>query len=909
MNIQTKINEIRRKQELVNDGVEQSWEDAWCIIPFQVSGIKDYTNQGYVDNQINPEDAETFKRVWTGNDSCVLNWYNSVKLQQNYATKEINLQFKIGNYILGHLVNNSKFTEVGKDVSYTEYTSQQIRDSVTFRVSANFFNITPYHSLMFYKIPKFSKEVVYKLSSVSQELIGKEVKYYVLTFESVNQDFANTGQARQQNINSSAPGQGYMNPKVYSKAEFEQYNPTDYVLMENGEYLTYDLEKKKHRPVVYVVFKAFGVAVPSSVSFIGRPVYRGDTAEKYNYQRLIFPTNFQPAATPTLYRTSHCSQNYYWGEFEPTLEYWKDLISYFKDTILPVNKWAYYGWLMYDNGLMQSNQKMGNQGEGTYKNTLFGSKYSGDSPMKTLQPWLINCATQTVDNTGTPGTEANYIIGGNKTLPNRMWDSFWTQKSMLTLPMNTHNTLSFGSFINGSLAAEAFGFGLFGKKNPWLIGLGAALFVIGLAGGLINKLLPRNSIKYRGFINAGFVDALKGQFSDVISNKNKILMNMLSGDKDNPATIFYDPSTLNTMFQAELTDLFRTTDPEVNEVMSTGCIGQTKYPNGAWIKSNHKPYLVSGREELVVDNNNNKGYIIDQIQVQSIFQGDYSIEFLDANKNIIWSAVYASEGKWTGNIRDIWSVYTTSIFNRENTFIGVSPSYPAALPPLITDTLDTMQTTPTDFYQYQQWHLNKGQTFSTHNYVLNNTSRHEIWTATVRPQNKPDEQDLFVNGQFNANNESILDKYSYISIDFSQDDKVVKNMQIPLSSFINRSSDVSISQEYLWEYDLVCSQFIKRGGISEIHSTGGHGPGGGPTTSYVPISANTLHFSTLIRFGFKLKYYRSLNKITMIITRNEFGDTKILELKGGGIVRGYIIRENYEFSTKLSCSNAVLMLK
>lgn len=669
-------------------------QNSFVIIPFQVSGIQDYTNAGYVNHQVNPEDAETFKRVWTGNDSCVLSWYKSVSLNEVKVNGVVNYRYnyQVGDYILGEITSNDSICELNQDVSYSEYTSQQVRKTISFRVDATKKTIGDYYQLMLYKIPTYSKDTVYRLESIDRVYLNKTLLAYQLTFISINQDLAHTGKAKQQNINMSAPGQGYLNPMVMTANEFNAYqtqypslSTNYYQLLENGEYLVGDQTKLKNRPVKKVIVKLFGNGILSTISFIGRPA--GTNFSDYRYQRLLFPINFTQPTTPTLYRTQLNNVNCYYGAFAPTLKYWKDIISAFKDMFSGLNKWEYEGFFLYNlNNIQTSNPIISSTGLYTY------SLYRENN-----NSWLISNNLGTSKVWGTQGVYNTYNLGSNKLIHDRMWDAYWIQKNMIALPLEVSSTLTFGNTLNAGIASVG---GAIFSKSPWLLGLGAGLFLIGAYSTWLTKMIQSVPSPYYGIVNAPLIDYTNDLFTtSVVGNKGydkKLLMNVFSDNSDNPASLLFSNDTVNFSIEAELTDQFTITSGNNTQTFSTGNIGQTNYEGGASIpdaflstngsSTSTKTLLVSGKETLVSPTNVS-GYIIDQIQINSAFKGDISIEFLDGNNEIVWSGVYQSQGKWSNSIREVWTLINTSVLNRENMFYTNQLPYPKALPEPATDGL------------------------------------------------------------------------------------------------------------------------------------------------------------------------------------------------------------------------------
>lgn len=669
----TRIVEAQRKTNLKVEEI-QLFKESFVIVPYQASGFLNYTNQGYNNENIRPEDFETFKRVWTGNDACVLSWKDSVSLVQQ-PNNEMEVKFKLGEVFCGAIQTNDSENRIQTDASFSEYKSQDIKKTVNFYVNKHF-KITDYYLLMFYKIPEYSGSTLYRLANIERDYVGRELVGYVLTFETINQDLANTGRAKQQNIEPNSPGQGYLECIVQPKSWYENLPDEIKNNLVAGKdyyefydrYITADFEKTKNRPVSKICVKLFGTNILSCVVCEGRPVYRGDSFTKWRAQRLIFPINFSVPTTPNLYATQNNVNNFYFGGFSPTLEYWKDLMTNMKNNLTPVNKWNYQGWLTYSTNKLQSTNPKENGG---YKYILYDNNWE-----PTLDPLDIQ-------NDGVYGSETTYNIGGQKKIWNHLWDNFWTQKQIKTLPINIEENLSYGNTIMGGLSMIGSNlFGL-GKVNPYKnilkIGIGTVLGVIGLAFTLQQKLKKRLE-SFRGLIPASIIDFNNQLFG---SQQGKIPFNILNtnNNTETPNEIFFDGSTINTSFKAELTDRFVSSKVGNGTVeLSTVNIGQTTFEDGTNILESGGQYLVDGSETLIPSKDEYEGYIIDSFKIQTVFNGDVSVEFLDYNDEVLWSGVYQSEGKWTKSMREVWTEKNTSVFGRENAYFTNPIPYPKEIP-------------------------------------------------------------------------------------------------------------------------------------------------------------------------------------------------------------------------------------
>lgn len=207
---------------------------------------------------------------------------------------------------------------------------------------------------------------------------------------------------------------------------------------------------------------------------------------------------------------------------------------------------------------------------------------------------------------------------------------------MTTLPLSETSTLTFTSLITAGLSVGASA-GLYrgGGRSKVLSILslvaGAALLGVGIGATLANKMKFQANPKFRGIINADFIELTKNQFgSDTTTNNtfpNKIPFNSLINDEESPNNAFFSANTLNTSFQATLTDCFMKGNVKYNTLN----IGQSTLEDNTPISG--APLLISGGETLTPSNS--VGFIIDEIQFQGVINDDVSIEFLDTNDNVI----------------------------------------------------------------------------------------------------------------------------------------------------------------------------------------------------------------------------------------------------------------------------------
>lgn len=651
--------------------------NSFVIFPYLASGYLDFTNQGVEQNQVNVNDYETFKRVWTGNDACVLNWKGSIEFIQN-EDKSISTKFQLGQVLLGLLLNNQSENELTKDASFSDYTSQQSRNTLSFRISAKYFSLNENWNFYFYKIPEVSGSTLYRMLNFTPEYVGKKIVGYLLEFITINQDLANTGKAKQQNIMNSSPGQGYIEGQVFQVGEFSKgdlIEGKDFYELPDGRIIATNWNKMINDPVRKVVVKTFGPSIISNISFMGREVKKLSTFNDFGEPCLIFPIYIESATTPTIYRSQSAETNFYWmQDAVPTLQYWKDIFETIKNSMTPVNEFKYQGFLQYDyNQTIATNPKVG----GSYNYSLFGylKKNISTGSYDSL-PWDIKTPISTKVTNMIYGCEGTYnAYGKNKKIWDLMFDSYWVQKKYITLPMNAQSHLGFGWTLGSALGSIVTG-------KYWATAL---LLGIGVIGSLVSKLSGPFYEGFSGIVSAPLIDLVADQYQVSTSPGDKIDFSIFdTSNKDSPSTAFFDGSTMNISFEANLTNQFYS-DRIPGKTLKTENIGQVYFKDNTPIfPMTLTPLLLNGDARLTTNEDIN-GFIIDSFNLQAIFNGEFSIEFLNSNNKVVWNGVYLSEGKWSGSSREINSWKNTSVIGRENTFFGEPIPYPKPLPELISD--------------------------------------------------------------------------------------------------------------------------------------------------------------------------------------------------------------------------------
>lgn len=673
MNLRNTLAKIKDYDEALTMFNEQ-----FVIVPYVASGFIDYSNYGLVNGQRIIDNYETYKRIWTGNDSFTITWKDSVKFYNTEDDLNIKMEFKIGDAILGWLEGYNSNNEIKDDVSFSEYKAQTSEQTYSFRINAGEFNLDTNWEFMFYKIPEISKNILFRVESLERVFVGNTLVCYVLNLKALNQDLASTGRAKQQNVMPNSPGQGYWDCEV-----LKEFEPSEN-LVEGKDYkrvfdrwIIPNKTKMFNNPVKKVVIKAFGLCGLSNVAFWGRRARIGGDFKEFGINRWIFPINFQQASTYTLYRTQNEQNNYYWiSTLYPTIEFTKEAFDALKSIVNPYTIWPSEGLMEFgsntDDQIRNTNLKDGEQGKvGVYTYSLFG-KVVNESGRNVHYPWSFEVENRDkMDTSMVLGCKATYNANGTKKIHDAMFDAFWTQKNLKVLPISKNNTLNFGWTVGASYAALV-------AKNFYTA---AAMVLIGIAGHYIQKGLRPKLQGFSCMLPAELYSFITSECKDTLTlgndtNPKAKLSYFTNFEQDNEINKLFNTETMNTSFQADLTDVIVSNqDLTVQPNVETSCIGQKTYANGTNVMKSGGPLLLDGTYSLIAAPND-YGFIIDAIHIQALFQGDYSIEFLDSQGSVIWSGVYQSQGKWTKSIREVNTWINTSIYGRENMFVGKPLPWP-----------------------------------------------------------------------------------------------------------------------------------------------------------------------------------------------------------------------------------------
>lgn len=139
---------------------------------------------------------------------------------------------------------------------------------------------------------------------------------YVVTMSSLQDQLANTGRAKSQNVMPNGVGQGYLSPIIKTIDYLKDY-PTlqenqDYtIVLDKKRIVLNDYLKRANNPAKYVNLKLFGLAVLHNFTMVGRKAMLGGDYTNFGTPCLVFIKDFTEATTATLYRTQQAESNFF----------------------------------------------------------------------------------------------------------------------------------------------------------------------------------------------------------------------------------------------------------------------------------------------------------------------------------------------------------------------------------------------------------------------------------------------------------------------------------------------------------------------------------------------------------------------------------------------------------------------
>lgn len=607
----------------------QLWTQEFVIIPYMTTGYIDVTNEGFLNYQRHPEDFNTFRRLYTGKESVNVVWKDSVYVEQEGDTNNYNIKFRLGEVLLGLLETTDHQNQINTDSNFNDYVSQQINKNYKFRIYPTF-KFSDYYQYLLYKIPELSGSTVFRVVNVEEDYIGNELVSYIVEFESLNQSFAQTGSAIQQNINNSTPGSGYLEAVVkgqewkeglIQEGKWETLKPGIDYLEFFDKFITADFTRAHNRPIKNVCVKFYGASMPMGITFIGRKIEKNNT--KIHPTGLIFGYEWRDSSPSfDLYKAGSIQNNYFMLEASLEVTFTEDVMKTLKEFLNPYRKWDYQGFLTF------------NPIQVTASNDT--DKVNWD-PKFGLADWdvgLNNATLQPMTWNGNIGTALNYLA----------FKGYQNQKVKL------HDFFFHNYFLNKQWAFLPYSIKQKATASGWIGNIVKALF--GLQGIISNVFTGKiwqigaanlhNSNLIKGIIPADLLEMNAKLF-----NGNKIPFNVFDLDKggDLPSGMFLSAKSQQITLYAELTQTFN----KDGNIYSFCDLEQTHFQNGKPIINGKDRLLLEGGELLQRDQN---GFTIEGFQIEAIAQCDFSVEFFDINGEMVYQGFFQTEGKWTGNYRN-----------------------------------------------------------------------------------------------------------------------------------------------------------------------------------------------------------------------------------------------------------------
>ena len=632
----------------------QIYTQEFAIIPYMTTGYIDLTNEGFLTYQANPENFNTFRRLYTGKESVNVIWKDSVYIKQEADIYGI--KFKLGEVLLGLIETTDHSNQITNDNNFSDYISQQINKTYKFRVYPTF-KLTDYYQYLLYKIPELSGSTVFRVVSIEEDFIGNEIAAYVMELQSINQAFAQTGSAVQQTINNSTPGAGYLEA-IVKGAEWKQ-EMIDKGLWDTlvpgvdyyeffDKYITADFTKIKNNPIKRACVKIYGASVPMAITFIGR---KADfDSHQIHPSGLIFGMNWtNNSPTPDLYKAGSILDNFYMGAFHTEVVFEKGIFEALTAALNFAEEWDYQGFLTYNK-----KQLIGSNGDPVSNQWL---------PKQALNDWWIGVGNlglrpfQFINVLGVATGFIPFVKKNEVPLHDFFFLNYFRNKEWGHLPYTVKQIARskgfFGTVIQGLTG---------------IIGTTATLITNIFTGRMWQpgSTYSSDSNQFFGIIPADLVE-----LNDKYFQGDKIPFNVFDTNKDgsNPSSILLNSASQQITLYGDLTQTFIKNGVRY----TTPLIGQRQHPNGSWILPTKEPLLMEGDEELEADNN---GFIIEGFQLEAIANCDFSIEFFNANGEMVYQGFFQTNAKWTGNHRNFRTEKNLNAFANVEQQIIAPPTWP-----------------------------------------------------------------------------------------------------------------------------------------------------------------------------------------------------------------------------------------
>lgn len=626
-------------------------DNSFLIFPFNITmGYITSTENGIRQNDsVNVFDYSTFQRVFTGLENVLAQWQNAYKVEKKkdndtFLTKEYVVGKSIRGYVPQETLSASfQPTSISGDF-LAEFTEE------TFTIHS-YDDLTEEDLFKLYIIPELKEEKwLYVTNAEKLFLPNGELHHVEITLSTLNNQIAKTGQAIEEYVQRSAPGEGYAWPLVNK----------------NGD-VSVDLQRNKDIPVTSVQIEGAGAIAMGTIYAMGRITNRenvnGSKRNVFNPKieapRILMPLRLETAIPSPVNTRPSAETDWLVGNMTPGLEEdYKDWKDQFQGNFDPTTRSQYEGMLRATDKKALENSNPIN--EGTRNNLLWDPN------------WVIS--VNKTYNTQTNALTGNELkLNGNLTMSQILAHNIFGLDPYTAMPMNVQQNVSWSlrnvPLIGGFLSSLTFGI-------P--IGWQDTSIKVRMTGGVL-LAIPASTKDYANvLVEQG--DGVKIGLETFTDESAK-----------NDAIEFSGIKATGSIWKAQLTHRSSKTINGNEYKFDNIYFGQThpdKDDDGKDIDFGNEPKpekLLWDETCKPTDRGDVSGYVIDTITSKFLGKMDYRLT-LFSNNTQIWAGTYQTTSKFTGSIRD----WTNAIkFSNWKVHNDVTISFPESIdspnPPGVTN--------------------------------------------------------------------------------------------------------------------------------------------------------------------------------------------------------------------------------
>lgn len=595
--------------------------NSFLIFPLELTlGYFIYTENGIVPNNARITDYSTFQRIFTGLENIIAQWENAYNVyQKDISDLHLTKEYKVGRYFRGYFASNNLSSTFNPVLSDKDFIGQFIDEG---------FNIISYDDLTdidLFKLYIIPEQEEYKYLYISNATRyfkdGNKFSHVEITFQTLNNQIAESGNAVEEFIHRSGSGEGYAWPVV-----------------DADQNVTVDDVRSRDVPATSIQIEVTSPTGFNSFFAYGRPTIQatedGVITNTFNPKieaprRLLLAGLETPI--PNILNTRPTAEtDFFIGEFTPeqqtTFKDWREQYQSNFDNTLRAN---FEGVLTSKSTLSTIRQTNPIQG-GTYEKLITDPSFT--------YKFERNFDTSPNDMTGQTLDLQNKTFKIHDVI-NHLSFAF---SHITTLPMSivenvqysTQNIPLIGGFLNSFFAGVPIGWN---NKN------------IRLKMDSITLLIPTKIVEF------GNVLKKDGAMDDT----TWIPLDLFTGKRDEDPIAQTGINSMTGILKGRLTDRFRKTISENNYVFNTRELGQY-LPNG-FKDENGKELPASATNKIlywdetciaVERADDVPGFVIDSIHHKTLAKNNHRITIF-SNDFQIWTGVYKTRSNFTGSIHDI----------------------------------------------------------------------------------------------------------------------------------------------------------------------------------------------------------------------------------------------------------------